>query len=422
MKTILILLAAAFLGAALAALVVVSWPQQGEHLSQLFTAMRFPLVLVGLIVLTSVVPPGARVSLGTLTASLVTFAAGIIGGMTLHPQETRNGADVRPDQRPAAPSALVDLLQQPWSSLEVGHVPVAPLLVRCSQLAYESPYQWVTSIPELGFAKHVSLDKGSAKGVVMMVGTEAVIAFQGTDGFGDIGDWFTNLDKKLARPPDDPVHGGFLKAYRSVADQVYGILADNGITHVWITGHSLGGAMAVLCALDLERSHLATVRGVITFGQPLLLEPRFARSANTQLYGRFLRVIHRDDVVPCVVPGLCGGGSSIWFQADGPKCGEPLMPLYGGPIGRNTKVNENEEEGPRRLSDREFERQKAQVRKQLEPSPDGTFQAMPNATDHEMEKYVEAVTEHFGPANERSLTAPAAYENPAASRVLGHKR
>jgi len=383
-----------------AGMIVAFRPQTAEVLSQYIVSLGFLAAVVGLFVASWIAPAGWKSHLLAASVYLPLFGGLVAGGMAFYPLETRNGGDIRPPSRPSAPpNALIDLLQRPWDSNNVHDIPVAPLLVRCSQVTYEYPHKLKQSIPDLGFTSHGDFVKGSARGVVMMVGTEAVVAFQGTDGEDDIGDWFTNLDKTLALPPDDPVHRGFLKAYRSVAGQIREILKDNGITHVWITGHSLGGAMAVLCALDLDAFDGIEVRGVITFGQPLLLEPKFARSANTQLYGKFLRIIHRDDIVPCVVPGLRGGGSYVWFQEGGQKFGEPLMPLFSGPGGDDTPIDENEEEGPRRLSNRDFERQQAQVRKQLQQSSDGSFQAMPNSTDHEMERYVDVVTDYFGSAS-----------------------
>ena len=75
----------------------------------------------------------------------------------------------------------------------------------------------------------------------MVVGDEAVIAFQGTDDFGD---WFTNLDNDLAAPPSDRVHRGFLKTYRSVSEQIRAVPAD----HESSTSGSWGTASAASIA------------------------------------------------------------------------------------------------------------------------------------------------------------------------------
>ena len=38
--------------------------------------------------------------------------------------------------------------------------------------------------------------------------------------------------------------------------------------HIWVTGHSLVGAMALVCAYDLTVYQGYEIDGVITFGQP----------------------------------------------------------------------------------------------------------------------------------------------------------
>lgn len=184
------------------------------------------------------------------------------------------------------------------------------------------------------------------------------------------------------------------------------VLADYGVKHVWIKGHSLGGAMAVLCAIDLVREQEIDVRGVITFGQPLLLSPTFAPEANHLLGNRHMRFIHEDDIVPRVVPGLRGGGSSMWLK-DG-------QVIFGGPRMRAFAANGDEaeamtldiEDGPEPLTDEEFEREKSRLRAPQSdspaPGPDDApqMQALPNAEDHPMSRYLEAIERHFdrGPA------------------------
>ena len=230
------------------------------------------------------------------------------------------------------------------------------------------------------------------------MGDEAVIAFQGTD---DSGDWFTNLDKNIAPPPADAVHGGFLEAYRSVAKQVKGALAGAGIKHAWVTGHSLGGAMAVVCAIDLVREGKVGVRGVITFGQPLLLAPSFAPEANGLLAGRFLRLIHEDDLVPRIVPGFRGGGSSMWLKNGELVFNGPRMRAFAANGDDAAADHDDVEAGPQPLTDEEFEMEKARRRTSRaapsEPAPGEPprMQALPNTADHPMTRYLEAIKKRF---------------------------
>jgi hypothetical protein len=68
---------------------------------------------------------------------------------------------------------------------------------------------------------------------------------------------------------------------------------------LWVTGHSLGGALAKLWALwAVARGH--EVAGVYTFGQPRVGDASFATLYNSVLRDRSFRVVHADDIVPRV--------------------------------------------------------------------------------------------------------------------------
>jgi len=319
-------------------------------------------------------------------------------GVLFFPTETRDAVDLKPEPVPETRPSLLRRLREPWNSMEANRLPAAVDLVRCAATAYQTPEQMATSIPQLGFPDHEVVRNGPAKGVVMIDGTEAVIAFEGTNGLDDIGDWFANIDTSRGSIPEGVVHGGFLGHYNRVADQVLKVLDHHAISHVWITGHSLGGAMAVVCAADLERRGTVNVRGVMTFGQPLLLVPDCARVVNEKLWGRHLRCINEADVVPCVAPGFRGGGSFVWIRDGKLKFGGPTMRAFSADDGAIAQDDE-EAEGPKPLTESEFEEKKEQVKAQFAPPQPGEpvkAQAMPSTTDHDMDRYVDAIQTHYG--------------------------
>ncbi|MBM4011349.1 MAG: lipase family protein, partial [Planctomycetes bacterium] len=330
----------------------------------------------------------------------VLAAIPICFGILFFPTETRDPVDVKPDPAPLATTTLLARLREPWSSLNSERLPAAVDLVRCAAAAYQTREQLKESVPELGFAGHVVVEDGPSKGLVLVSGTEAVIAFEGTNGVDDIGDWFANLDTAQSSIAEGAVHRGFVDHYNRVAGQVLEALEEAGIGHVWITGHSLGGAMAVLCAADVERRGKIVVRGVVTFGQPLLLVPACARVINEKLAGRHLRFINEADVVPCVAPGFRGGGSFVWFQDGKPTFGGPTMRAFAADEASALQDNAAEE-GPAPLTPSEFEAKKRQVKAQFGPRPSEEqvkAQAIPSTTDHNMQRYVDAVRTHYGTA------------------------
>ena len=81
------------------------------------------------------------------------------------------------------------------------------------------------------------------------------------------------------------VHSGFHSAFESVSELLHTKLREYEGTDlkIWITGHSLGGALATLMAADILRLNSLgsklDLRGVYTFGSP--------RVGNNAFYDRF---------------------------------------------------------------------------------------------------------------------------------------
>ena len=150
-----------------------------------------------------------------------------------------------------------------------------------------------------------------AHAAVLDMGPARVIAFRGT---ACLRDWLTDLDCKLRPMVYDGlrVHEGFRAAAGSIRERVAGAVGWwKG--PVFLTGHSLGGALAQLVAWWLEvNDH--PVQGVYTFGSPRVGNGEWARSyakSWVQLYDlplsrRTYRVVLEEDIVPRV-PGVLMG-------------------------------------------------------------------------------------------------------------------
>ena len=108
------------------------------------------------------------------------------------------------------------------------------------------------------------------------------------------------------------VHAGFLEAWNAVSRQVRVKTAGRRVT---LTGHSLGGAMATLAAIEMGPQ----VEAVVTFGSPRVGDAEFRA-------GYSMQVPHTTRYVNCLdpvalIPGLIMGWRHVcpatWYDGSG---------------------------------------------------------------------------------------------------------
>lgn len=149
-----------------------------------------------------------------------------------------------------------------------------------------------------------------------------VITFRGSV---DITNWLSNLNTITTSYPGCSscnVHLGFYNAYKDVAplvrNLVQRLLSQFRDAKLIITGHSLGGALAVFCALDLRELY-GNVDVLYTLGQPRVGNQNFANYLDAQ-FPNYYRIVHNTDPVPHVPQSILGfkhGGHEIWYTPRG---------------------------------------------------------------------------------------------------------
>jgi len=116
-----------------------------------------------------------------------------------------------------------------------------------------------------------------------------VLAFRGTQK--SIDDIRTDISAGLVDAPQGGrVHGGFLKAFRGIEDNIRQKLSEYPDIPVYITGHSLGGALAMLATRYLASNSLGAT---YTFGCPRVANREFFRDIRTPVY----RIVNAADGV-----------------------------------------------------------------------------------------------------------------------------
>ena len=103
------------------------------------------------------------------------------------------------------------------------------------------------------------------------------------------------------------VHKGFFTGYLSVKDSIVSTLKEQSdFDTLYITGHSMGAAIAVFCAIDLAREeHIDKTKiKLYTFGCPETGNDQFIKIFKRHIKTSF-RVVNDDDLIPKInIPGI----------------------------------------------------------------------------------------------------------------------
>uniref|UniRef100_A0ACD5WVV3 Uncharacterized protein n=2 Tax=Avena sativa TaxID=4498 RepID=A0ACD5WVV3_AVESA len=138
-----------------------------------------------------------------------------------------------------------------------------------------------------------------------------IVAIRGTQE-NSVQNWIRDLvwkqvDLNYPNMPGAKVHTGFYSAYNNTilrlvitnavrkARNLYGDIS------IIVTGHSMGGAMASFCALDIAISLGSDDVHLMTFGQPRIGNAVFA-SYFAEIVPNTIRVTHEHDIVPHLPP------------------------------------------------------------------------------------------------------------------------
>ncbi|TYL95634.1 lipase family protein [Bradyrhizobium rifense] len=205
-------------------------------------------------------------------------------------------------------------------------IDVARAMMWMSQLAYETHVpKTITAVSGLWTLSNVkpliqpaksTLPVSDTRGVIAQRNGATIIAFAGTDPL-ILKNWVS--DFYLGRPKGD-VHQGFEDAAAAVWDDVRTALiaASAAGSPIFITGHSLGAALAVVTA-DRARSEPGIARPqVYLYGCPRVCGVDAAATYNAALGPTTYRLVHGNDIVPTVPPPQLGFHHVGRYLACGP--------------------------------------------------------------------------------------------------------
>ena len=211
-----------------------------------------------------------------------------------------------------------DFVAAPFQPGAIGYHPNNALwLAAAANLAYEDEQTIRAEVRKWGFDRFRFLHAGShldSDGTSFPVDTQAyvcrgsealLIAFRGTELLS-IKDWFTDLMAVSVTAPSGvgKIHKGFAVGLGAVWSQLEQALSElyDGQVPIWVTGHSLGGALATLAASQLRLNANLPVQGLYTFGQPRVGDRKFLKFLRLALPARIVRFVNNNDIVTQVPP------------------------------------------------------------------------------------------------------------------------
>lgn len=240
---------------------------------------------------------------------------------------------------------LADALLKPSNPFDKNIVhpdrTVAHALATCSGYAYSDAQTLSTMMARMGLANNRCRMIGTYVDAMLITSTAFVIqsedgrvvilAYRGTDPTNVItvlGDLDIHPDKvgfKIGGGGPFDVHAGFYRNLRATRFKVTEALLRAKRGHpvtsadhrqgpgplepmeaLYITGHSLGGAMAAIQSIllrtdgDYEQRFANELRATYTFGQPMVGAPELAKACNEDefLRDRVVRFIYKNDPAP----------------------------------------------------------------------------------------------------------------------------
>jgi triacylglycerol lipase len=285
----------------------------------------------------------------------------------------------------------------------------ALVLAEISTIAYATDSEQIRRLHELGATEIKPLASNSSEGLVASDAHAVVIAFRGTERAVP-ADIITDIKIFGRRTPEGRIHSGF---FDSVSN-LYEIAIDEAIRQgardktVWVTGHSLGGAMAMVFGHRSTVQHDLRPNAIFTFGQPLAADNRICQQMLDEFKGDYVRFVNQWDPVTRLLPNYRHAGARVHLNSDGYSLREPMITYTGEGDGERPAVVFVEDDSRLQpMSEAEFEKLERELEKEDTRSAENqdAYKGMgiPILSDHGMDEYI-AKLRTLGVRNLRRVT------------------
>ena len=270
----------------------------------------------------------------------------------------------------------------------------ASVLAEASRLVYETSEAVEGELRRWSFTSPQFLAQERTELAIASHDDHRMVVFRGTKGAGD---WLGNFEIGLVSRPYGDVHGGFVRAYEDVHKNV--IQGLHGADHVWLAGHSLGGALASIAAASLKSEGI-DIAGIYTFGQPMTGASSFKATIDSGLPTSFFRFVNHKDIVTRIPPGSAWRhvGRLVHFASNGSLLAAPpgiSVVVEGAP---SLQAQPDTEAAP--LTEKEVRERSQEIELTLElattpvggPAEDALPEGvLSDAQDHSMDEYIRKI-------------------------------
>jgi len=215
----------------------------------------------------------------------------------------RKGNGPNPDPISAKRAAELDIASRVDAPIkEIDRLRRSLLFAEISMLSYLHDEEAQPVFRSVGFTSVRYFEHDGAQAYQLDTDTDVIVVCRGTEPneWNDIkadANALTDLAETVGR-----VHRGFKREVDDIWPEISESLAGE-TRDVWFCGHSLGGAMATICAGRSEFSEtVATASEVHTFGSPRVGTKRYIQSASVP----HVRWVNNNDIVTRVPPRWLG--------------------------------------------------------------------------------------------------------------------
>ena len=222
------------------------------------------------------------------------------------------------------PKMLQDAAERPLVAYSAKQRPLASLTVaqrglvmaELAMIAYNDQAEAQAAAAAIGFPDARLYNNDGSQAFRFRSQHDCIVAFRGTEP-DEWNDWKADASATLAAfGAIGRVHSGFQREVEDLWPMLLQVMYGNSLP-IWFCGHSLGGALATICAYRCEQSPTSrTPEELHTFGSPRVGCGRFAQCLAVNHY----RWVHNNDIVTRVPPCWMGyrhGGIEKYLDRHG---------------------------------------------------------------------------------------------------------